>query len=274
MFREHTPIEEYKLGDRTVFVKREDLYANLPDMPPLSKLRGIKIVLDKLHSSKVRIVGNFDTRVSKSGQGIASICHYLYPDMNVILGYPRLKNQDGLPPQLKIAESLGAIILPLPASRLSINYYQMRRRILSMGGVMLPHGLPFTETAISVAEEASTVPDELLSGTLVICTGTGTILGGVISGLKRMPNVIGISAGKSIKEQLKRITNIVAEVNPGHLNYLQKMTLLPPIMDYYKECTVDVPFPCHPNYDAKAWFWLGEHIDELKDPILFWDIGG
>jgi hypothetical protein len=41
-------------------------------------------------------------------------------------------------------------------------WYKFKRIVEEQGGVMLPHGLPFPETAISVAREAKTVPEELL----------------------------------------------------------------------------------------------------------------
>jgi hypothetical protein len=44
-------------------------------------------------------------------------------------------------------------------------------------------------------------------------------------------------------------------------------------MPYYLAPDIPCPFPTHPNYDLKAWGYLVEHIDELKEPILFWNIG-
>lgn len=39
-------------------------------------------------------------------------------------------------------------------------------------------------------------------------------------------------------------------------------------MDFY-----ETPFPCNPNWDKKAWWWLDNNIDKLNGKTLFWNIG-
>jgi len=273
MFLEHTPIEEYRIGSEVVHVKREDLYGQDP-MPPLAKLRGIRIVLDNLYKQGVKAVGVLDTRVSKSGQGVAAVIQQEHPDMKLMLGYPVTKTDKRVAPQHKQAEEIGAVLCPQQATRQSIMYYRFKKVVEAEKGVMLPHGLPFIETAKSVAQEASTVPEELLQGSLVLIVGTGTMLAGILMGLKILPKkIVGISAGKDTMGQFRTINKIMTEAMPFERRDTGTLKLLQPIMPYDVADDFPCPFPSHPNYDLKAWRWLNEHIDELPRPILFWNIG-
>lgn len=56
LFREHTPIETYRIRGSEIFVKRDDLFATKP-APPLAKLRGLRLVLEKAYADGVRTVG-------------------------------------------------------------------------------------------------------------------------------------------------------------------------------------------------------------------------
>jgi len=272
-FLENTPIEEYKVGSETVYVKREDLYGQDP-MPPLAKLRGIRIVLNRLYEQGCRTVGVLDTRVSKSGWGVAAVRKFEHPDMRLMLGFPITKALNFAPPQHIEAQKLGAELYPCQGTRQSIMYYRFKRMVEEQGGVMLPHGLPFVDTAISVAREAATVPKELLQGTLVLIVGTGTMLSGILLGIDTLPkSIVGISAGKAPETQFRIINDILRQVAPFQPLKSSEVKLLRPIMPYDEEDDYPCPFPSHPNYDRKAWHWLCEHIDELKPPILMWNIG-
>lgn len=268
-----TPIEEYKVGGKIIFVKREDLCCrDSPNMPPLAKLRGASLLLERLHESGVQLLGNVDTRVSMSGLGVAAICKEL--KMSCILGYP--DGRDGAPVQLQKAKELGAELYPLRPNYIKILYQQTRKYVEGRHGYMLPFGLTCVESVLAVAEEASTVPDELLTGTLVICVGTGTMLAGVLLGLRRLPAVVGISSGMSLTNQEKNIKRLLFEANVsaarlGEIN--EKLRLLPAIMPYSQEDNIALPCPMHRNYDAKAFHWMCEHLNELRTPLLLWDIG-
>jgi len=272
-FLEHTPIEEYKVGSTTVYVKREDLYGQDP-MPPLAKLRGIRIVLDSLYTKGVRTIGVLDTRVSKSGQGVAAVRRYEHPDMKLLLGFPVTKADGTIPPQFIEAFKLDAILCPQQATRQSIMWYKFKRIVGEQGGVMLPHGLPFVDTAVSVAREAAAISKELLQGSLVLIVGTGTMLSGILLGIKELPKmIVGISAGKAPETQYRIINDILRQCAPFQPLKSGHVKLLQPIMPYDKADDYPCPFPSHPNYDRKAWHWLCEHIDSLPEPILFWNIG-
>jgi 1-aminocyclopropane-1-carboxylate deaminase/D-cysteine desulfhydrase-like pyridoxal-dependent ACC family enzyme len=260
-----TPIESYVVADKIVYVKREDLYGTHP-LPPLSKLRGLKKLLDRLYAEGVRTVGCWDTRVSKLGQGVAVIAQN-YPGMRAIVSYPK-KIGEPVPRAIEVAATHGAEIYPVRGNHVIICYSQVGAYVRSKGGTMLPFGLECTESVAAISEEASTVPSNYYSGgTVLLSCGSGVTLAGILSGLRNTPSkIIGISSGRSVAKITKCITNYAG---PLPDTVAIKENQLP----YYATPVFDCPFPTHPNYDLKAWQYLVKHIDQLEGPILFWNIG-
>jgi 1-aminocyclopropane-1-carboxylate deaminase/D-cysteine desulfhydrase-like pyridoxal-dependent ACC family enzyme len=265
LYREHTPIEEHGLSGRRVFVKRDDLYG-VPPAPPLAKLRGLRRVLQREYDRGTRLVGCWDTRVSKLGQGVAAACRG-YPGMRCLLAFPARSGEDP-PPQLVDARALGAALLPLRPNHIDICVGQARREVTARGGVMLPFGLECQEAVDAVAEEALRTPEECtVSGTLVVCCGSGVTLSGLLKALGAGPaRVVGISSGRSIERIARCVRRYVREL-PATLQ------LVPASMPYGAVGSAACPFPAHGNYDLKAWQHLQEHIQDYPDPILFWNIG-
>jgi len=124
--RATTPIEQHIVNRRVVYVKRDDLFA-APPSPPLGKLRGLNALLQKYHVDEVKLVGCWDTRVSKLGQGLA-VAVRKYKGMRAIVSYPCLKNGN-TPVSVSNAAKLGAEILPLRGNHVSICYSQARKVI-------------------------------------------------------------------------------------------------------------------------------------------------
>ena len=267
-FMEHTPIEKYKVKDRIVYVKRDDLFGRHP-APPLAKLRGIKPILERLNEKGVKVVGINDTRVSKAGQGLAILAKQL--DMKAILGYPNYRSGE-IPPQHKIAQEYGAEIYPVRANRVNIMYYQTKKYVESKGGYMLPKALITMDTVKNVAREASTIPEDLLDGSMVICAGSGTITSGVICGLKKIPDQFYVISIGMHKNKTQTILKLLWKYGK-YYSIPKQVKILRYPKDYYDEEKFSCPFPSHPNYDRKAWRWLVENIDSLKEPVLFWNIG-
>jgi hypothetical protein len=265
IFREHTPIEEYEVAGRRVYVKREDLYG-LPPAPPLAKLRGLRVLLRRLYADGVRLTGCWDTRVSKLGQGLAACCRE-FPDMSCVVSYPTKKGESE-PAHVRAAAELGAEVYPLPGSRISICYARARSYVVRRGGVMLPFGLECSEAVEGVAREARTVPEQLIKGgTVVICCGSGVTLAGLLRGLPVLPHkLIGVSSGRSLNNIMACVKRYVSDV-PECLELHEAETT------YSSTATFPCPFPSHPNYDLKAWQFLAGRAADFKGPILFWNIG-
>lgn len=269
LIQHDTPIKEYRINSRTIFVKREDL-STLPPMPALAKMRGAAVLLQRLKEEGIRKIGVFDTAVSRAGEGIAYLCKELGLDCYVAYS----DKKSGLTENLRDAFENGGIPLPIRPGRTPICYALAKRQLQKMGGVMLPQGLVCAESVDAVAQEAATVSTELLQGSLVVCTGTGTILAGILSGLSILPSIYGISACISNQKKLENIRHMTALCLPDRKYAIQAhLKLEPEIMDYYEACDIKTPFPCSSYYDKKAFLWLVRNLDILKDPIVFWNIG-
>lgn len=271
----NTPVETYSVRDRTVYVKREDL-SSFPPGPPFSKVRGLVPALLRLQRSGTTAVGYTETAVSMAGWGVAWACSHL--GMKAVIFDPQYKKT---PPLLayhrKQWTKFGPDIIPIPAGRAKVGFYQSQKILKEKypGAKMLPLGLVFPETIEAVRVEAS-LPEtaDLLAsgGTLVVNIGSGTIAAGLVRAFKSYPitiiGVMGRSGSIELKHQDIRNKALVVR---GLLHC--RFKVVDPGWEYTQRSSTQCPFPSHPWYDLKAWQWLVENIDELKDPILFWNIG-
>jgi hypothetical protein len=261
-----TPIELYVVKGHDIYIKREDLYGNYP-APCLGKLRGLKIVLERINESGVKLVGCWDTRISKLGQGVAVLSSRI-PGMGSIISYPTKKGEQ-IPEAIKIAQSHGAEIYTVRGNHVSICYSQVKKYVEDKNGVMLPFGLECADSVKAIACEAGNIPQECIeNGTLILSCGSGVTLAGILSGLRYEPSkVIGISSGRSI-EKIKGCIGRYIKVIPDFVEIIK------PIYPYYEQLTYECPFPCDPYYDLKAWKYLIDNIETIQKPIIFWNIGG
>lgn len=264
LYREHTPIEEHAINGVRVFVKRDDLYGR-PPAPQLGKLRGLRVVLRKLFEDDVRLVGCWDTRVSKLGLGLAAACRE-FPGMHAVVSYPRKMGAD-LPPSIAAAKILGAEVFSMRGNHVAICYAQARKQIEKMGGRILPFGLECPEAVQAVAKEAAKTPVELLGGTVVLCCGSGVTLAGLLTGFPKLPStLVGLSSGRSIDKIRTCLERYVPRLPTS-------LILRAPSVPYEVVCEAPCPFPSHGNYDRKAWELLTREIRRFREPILFWNIG-
>jgi len=290
MLLQDTPTIEYKVGDRIIFVKREDLAVlkpvGLPPFlfpPPFAKVRGLYKVLLRVKDSPIPAVSYMDTSISMASWGISFFCYYL--DLKAVVYFPRYK--DGLRHEterhIKFCEGFGAEVrfLEMP-NRQQINFYRARKQFMKdyPDGVMLPQGLPFDETVTEVEGQVMLLPENVLGGSLVISVGSGTMIAGVLKGLKKRrvlsQNVYGVLvAPKNILKKKKFVYSKAGVVDVGlFCDKLEKVNFIDAGYEYVQREECDVPFPCNSYYDRKAWQWLMNNIEKLKEPILFWNIGG
>ena len=260
MLLESTPIEEYMVLGHTISVKRDDLYGQ-PPAPPLAKLRGAKLLLEKLKEQGIGKVAVYDTSVSKAGQGIAYLCNEL--SLQCLAGFPLAKGSS-TKPQQEIARELGAELLAMKAGRTAVCYAQFKKEATERGYYVLPLGLVCQETVAALAEQSALLGDNYKN--IILCTGSGTIATGIALGTRTA--VIGVSCGMSTSKQWKRINQL------AYPNVLFNLQLIEPKYGYYHALDTDhCPFPTSPYYDMKAWDWLVTHTEELQHPVLFWNIG-
>ena len=271
-FLEHTPIEEYIVKDKHVFVKREDLF---DPVNRNAKMRGINAYLTK--HPEIKSIGVYDTRISRAGLGTANIAIRNFGVETNIFFQKNKKDKERI--EHLQAQELGANLYPCSGTRTSICFYQGRRIMNEdIGGTMLPLGLTLIESVQAVAKEASTINIDFCAciNTLVVCIGSGTMFSGVMSGLYKLPpKIYGITLGmESIHDKwIKEALRYTSDRNFEQLVADKEINLVSAEETYYEKANIDCPFESSPYYDKKAWKWLIGNINELKEPILFWNIG-
>jgi len=248
-----------------VCVKRDDLFGVTP-FPPLAKLRGLKVLVDRLYAEGVRLIGCWDTRVSRLGLGLA-VYTQNFSGLKSVISYPTKR---GVPEPEHVAQAraLGADVYPVAGGRITISFSAARKYVESRGGVMLPFGLECQEAIQAVKAEAALFPKELLpNSALILSCGSGVTLTGLVAGLPQLPNrIVGISSGRSPANILSCI-----ERNLGAIPKCVKIhkAEVPYSFPLFFPC----PFPANPYYDLKAWKFMVDHMKQYRQRIIFWNIG-
>jgi hypothetical protein len=193
-------------------------------------------------------------------------------------------------------------IHPIPAGRAKVGWYQSKKILLEeydANGVMLPLGLPFQESIVATCLEMKETlkSTNLTFRTVVSCIGSGTMFAGLWNGIE-LSTAERIGALKSIGitynppkidlygvltrtgsvEHKKEVIQKKAMLQTdGFWKSFTNIHLIDPGWEYTQRYDaywpLEIPFPCNPFYDAKAWEWLIRNKADLKEPILFWNIG-
>jgi len=277
-----TPIEEYNVQGKAVYVKREDLCSPFPG-PNNAKIRGVYAHLVKLKQKGITDVGILDTKISRAGWVVAYCCSVLGLKCHDF--YPIYKNDTRLRFQQLMAKSFGANLIPQKASKQSIRYARAKKYMREIkNSVMLPDMLMLPESVIEVSKVLKAIDDELLTGTVVVPVGSGTMLTGILKGLFeknkfQKPKVYGILASNVTPEsRYSNVCRLLKSFYPKHTRLATQIKLRLKILncgfEYLTPEYYPSPFPCDIYYDRKAWKWLCEYIGKLEEPILFWNIGG
>lgn len=272
MIAVNTPIELYK----NIWVKREDL-ACPPPGPPFSKIRGLEAKLLSLQKSGINTVGYMDTSVSMASWGVSYFCQQF--GMHAVIFYPNYKMgfKDNLEKHIKIWKDFGAEIIPLDKpQRQKINFYRAKNILLKNwpNAFMLEQGFPYQESVEETAKQVKLLPKNLFGGSIVISIGSGVICSGVVKGLLNYGEgetiVFGITVSPkdlpSMEKKIRTRSNDIFSSVP--------LVLIDSKYEYTQIVEMEIPFSCNLYYDAKAWEWLIKHEKELKQPIIFWNIGG
>ena len=267
-----TPVEKYG----NIWVKREDL-ACPPPGPPFSKTRGLEAKLLSLKADGIKVVAYCDTSVSMGGVAISYFCQQF--GMTAIIFYPKYKegnNRENLEDHIKKWQEFGATIVPLDKpQRQKINWYRARNILLKnwSNSFMLEQGFPYKESVNETAKQVKLLPEKLFDGTIVISVGSGVICSGVVKGLLELDKdtpLYGITVSPKDLDGMEKKIRIRSNDVFGTVN----LKLINGGYEYTQTEDMKVPFNCNRYYDSKAWHWLIEHEKELKEPILFWNIGG
>jgi len=258
-----TPLETYPINGVPILVKREDLCW---PFPPLSKARGVYRAIERRPGVNVAVV---DTGRSLNGQLVATIG--LTFGRQVKCGYPCYINDlNAIPGPALSIRSLGVELVPLPASRQFVMRAEMQRRIPE-DWFLFPTGLRLPETVEAVAEQMVLVLRECNPGTVIVPTGTGTHLAGILRAF--YGDVIGIQGYARPVERFRRDVQRMAKLDSTVQSRLRVVTSM---CEYYEVRPDKLPpFPANMHYEVRAWKWLSMEgvVESLKQPILFWNIG-
>lgn len=269
-FNENTPLEEYEIKGRKIWVKRDDLMGDGINLPPWGKI-GAVYELVKKYIYKTKPLTHLSVDGSWTGWVLGAICedlgiefHVSYPDSKKIsqeyLGLIREKY-----PNVKFN--------PIRPNMMSIMYNSLKKQAKENGWQMLPYAFDHEFYRDYLRDRIQ--PYKHFKN-LVVSSGSGVTLSGLAKGyfedeLKEFfPSTdkkiwtTCVSSESSIKKMLKKngLGQLPIDIRKSEYDFDNRME------DF------SAPFPCNQFWDIKQWHWLEENIDKLEGDILFWNIGG
>lgn len=269
-FNEETPLEEYKVKGRSVWVKRDDLMGDGINLPPWGKI-GAVYELVKKYVDRNRPLTHLSVDGSWTGWVLAAICEDLGIEFHV--SYPDSK---------KISrEYLGMIkemypnvhMNPIRPNMMQIMYNSLKRDAGENGWQMLPYAFDHDFYREYLKDRIQ--PYKHFKN-LVVSSGSGVTLSGLMQGYydeelkeffiqtdKKVWTTC-VSSESSIKKMLAKngLATVPIDIRKSEYDFDDRL-------DGYK-----APFPCNQFWDIKQWHWLEENIDKLEGDILFWNVGG
>lgn len=255
-----TPVEEYTIGGKKVLVKRDDLVGDNDRYPYWGKQYAVEACVAAL--DKTTPLVHLTVGQSYSGWALAAAAkaHGVKLYLTIPNSKKVLENR-----WTQKAVDYGAELIPLHPNMTSILRKQTQKIARENGWQIMPYGFAMEEFFQGIKDRIDTV-DRNSYNSIVVSVGTGGCACGVLLAARGEKQVYAISVSPlSGPEQIIR-TRFDGEL-PSNLELVRS-----PFK--FEEPVVDVaPFPCNKSWDAKAWVWMNEHIADLADPILFYNIG-
>jgi hypothetical protein len=267
---EDTPLEEYKIKGRSVWVKRDDLMGDGFHLPPWGKQAAVYELVKK-YIDPIKPLTHLSVDGSWSGWTLAAVCedlgiefYYSHPDSQKI-SKELLANVKELYPQCKFN--------PIKPNMMNIMYNSLKKQAKEMGWQMLPYA--FNHNFYKDYLKNRIKPYNHFKN-LVISSGSGVTLSGLAKGFfedelkeffpqtdKKIYTTC-VSSENSIKKMLKSngLAQLPIKVRKSEYDFDNRL-------DGYL-----APFPCNQFWDIKQWKWLEENIDSIEGDILFWNVGG
>lgn len=280
-FLNHTPLQKYEYQGKIIYVKREDLVAN-PPAPPFAKLRGLITFISNEAKSCDYIGALEPSTNSMYGVGVAWACNIL--KKKAIVYYPKYKHQNNEARLNYIkAKEMGAIMIPLEATKVSIVFYRARKHLQENypNSFLVPNGFKGCDELVdATAKEVDTMPEKLFNKniTWILSCGTGSITSGVIKGLiknasQNFPQVkLHLAFDRSeivVLDRIKKFNSLLTR-------YGTNIEIINEKYQYGKKYSFDniwKPVPMNIDYEIKAWKWLMNNLDKVEKTIVFWNMG-
>lgn len=268
-----TPIEEYPVKGKTVYVKRDDLIGDGELFPRWAKIGGIRTLLEDTQViQKDRPLVHFSARQSWTGWVLSRLCNEYgipfisaYGDSKV---FPQ-KLKD------KVIEN-GGELLPLKTHMPSILRNRVKGLARDNNWQLLPYGFEHKNYTTYMRKRMEEVVEEHEFDHLVISSGSGVTMVGLTNGFLKSESVFDMFANKkqvhtALTSSRKSVYRVLSrnDVNVENVNFYETPFDFGDPMSDYK-----VPFDCNEYWDKKSWWWLEQNIEKLEGKILFWNLGG
>jgi len=267
---EDTPLKEYKIKGRSVWVKRDDLMGDTINLPPWGKMAAIYRLVDK-YVDKSKPLTHLSVDGSWSGWTLAAVCedlgiefYYSYPDSKKI-SKELINMVKEKYPSCKFN--------PIRPNMMSIMYNSLKKQSKEVGWQMLPYAFNHDFYMDYLSDRIQPYTN---FKNLIVSSGSGVTLSGLAKGYFReelkefWPQTdktiytTCVSSEGSIKKTLNKngLGQLPIKVRKSEYDFDDRL-------DGY-----EAPFQCNQFWDIKQWKWLEENIDSIKGDILFWNIGG
>ena len=256
---EDTPLEEYKIKGRSVWVKRDDLMGDGVHLPPWGKMAAIYQLVDK-YVDKSKPLTHLSVDGSWSGWTLAAICE----DLGIEFYYSH-------PNSKKISKELLGMVKekypsckfnPIRPNMMSIMYNSLKKQAREEGWQMLDYAFDNDYYMDYLSER---IQPYTHFKNLVVSSGSGVTLSGLAKGYFReelkefWPQTdktiytTCVSSENSINKMLKKngLAQLPIKVRKSEYDFDNRME------DY------ETPFPCNQFWDIKQWKWLEENIENL-----------
>ena len=264
----NTALQKFNLKGTDVWVKRDDMHNGDLDLPPWAKIEVVRRLLTSEIIDKNKPVVHLTVRGSYTGWVLGHYGKELGYDIKIAYGnsknYPR--------ESLDRIESYGVELVPIRPNMMKIVYNSMKKMADERGWQRLPYAFDHQIYHEYWKEKTKLVLKTIDFDNLVILGGSGVTGIGMINGfldhdnfpMQRKVYIVTTSTVSTITNKLKQWksyypNNII--INDTPYDFYDEM-------DFY-----ETPFPCNPNWDKKAWWWLEENIDKLNGKTIFWNIG-
>lgn len=265
--------ELHLIDNIPVIVSREDL-AFSPPLAPNAKTYALIEIIKREAANGYKTMVMFTKK--QQGTPYAIGFPYICAEFNVkpIIAYPATGKHplpDFIQKLLYTENPPRCEFVQLHPNMISINVNQAKQIAEDHQGYFIPFGM---DDALGVEAYAKHFEIPANIKTVVMATMTGMTLAGAIlnaqrkhisNELKDFPKFIGVSCGRPTDNVLLSMKKYIT------LPTFDKLQLY----DYGRApmLVADTPFPLHPDYEAKAWFWLKQHIKELDQPVYFINVG-
>ncbi len=262
----NTPIEEYNIGNKSIYVKRDDLMGDGINLPPWGKLSALRKVLESINPSKPLI--HLSVYGSWSGWALSELSKEL--GYEFIMAYPQSKKY----PDYMIEKVENT--LPLKPNMMSILYNKVGKIARENDYERLPYAFDHDVYIATQRQRLREVKQELEFDHLVVSSGSGVTCLGMIQEHEPWPSLfepthnrtfhtVCVSSEASIKKKFSKY-----QIHSSNqIEIVKSEYEFDDMMNWY-----ETPFPCNEFWDKKAWYWLEQNISKFDGKVLFWNIGG